>query len=46
MGGGVLFVERSGELVTGELKIFSIGGAAKASVKSANEVSCYRPETR
>ena len=33
-------------IITGELKIFSIEGVGKPSVKSAYEVSCHRPETR
>ena len=31
--------------VTGEVKVFSTGGEAKASLNRAHEVRCHRPET-
>ncbi len=42
----VLFVERSGELIfASEVKEWSTGAAARASLKRAYEVAGIRPET-
>ena len=43
---GVLFVERSGELIfAARLRNWSSGAAARASLKRAYEVAGIRPET-